>query len=632
MCGIAGIIDFKDKADENAIVKSISAMLYRGPDAQEYFSDDVAELGHVRLAIIDLAPRSNQPFQSACGRYVIVFNGEVYNFLLLRQRMVNEGFKFRTESDTEVLLEGFIMYGFDVLIQLTGIWSFVIWDTLLLKAFMARDRFGEKPFYFQYTNNSRFAFASNLAGLKPLVKGQLEINPDGVRQLLNYHYILTDTCIYKGIKKLQPGHYAWLTSESFEIQPYWQLDYRKKHHLPYDELKKQIRQRMIESVDQALISDVPVGVFLSGGMNSGVLTGIASTMQREITAFTMTFPENLDYNEENNAAKVAAHCGIEHYKLPFDEKSIALLPQALATIEPLADVGLIPNLFVAKHAGHHLRVMLSGDGGDELFGGYGVPLLFQNTEAKGNRFTNKVVQKLLEKPFTPGFKSVAKLLDLNTGAVIKWGKPETYYRSGFLPYDIQKKIFNEAIDSDNESVIDFFRRSKAFTANVPDAVLWTGIKTAMISDSLFKLDSANMLFSVEGRSPFLNHRIAELTTGATISELMPNGIDKQILAEIGGEFIPKEILYDKKRGYSIPIGDFLKKRWLTSLEQMADEGLSYDLGIFQPNGIRHVIAMFRESNDPRLANLLYGILVFELWLRVFHQEMDAKEVAEKYLS
>ncbi len=630
MCGISGIIDFKDKADENAIAKSISAMLYRGPDAQEYFSDDVAELGHVRLAIIDLAPRSNQPFQSACGRYVIVFNGEVYNFKLLRKQMMQAGFQFRTESDTEVLLEGFIMYGFDVLIQLSGIWSFVIWDTLLLKAFMARDRFGEKPFYFQYSNNNRFAFASNLAGLRPLIKGDLEINPDGVRQLLNYHYILADTCIYKGIKKLPPGHYAWLTSESLEIQPYWQLDYRKKHHLPYDELKKQVRQRVIESVDQALISDVPVGVFLSGGMNSGILTGIASTIRKEITAFTITIPENADYNEESNAAKVATHCGIDHYKLAFDEKSMALLPQALATIEPLADIGLIPNLYVAKYAGHHLRVMLSGDGGDELFGGYGLPLLFQNTESKSNLFTDKVVQKVLEKPFTPGFRHVAKMFD--TDKVIKWGKPETYYRSGFLPYDIQKKIFSDEIESENESMVDFFRRSKFFTTNVPDAVLWTGIKTAMTNDALFKMDSANMLFSVEGRSPFLNHRIAELTTGATINELMPDGIDKQMLAEIGEEFIPKEILYDKKKGYAFPINDFLKKRWLKSLEQMEDEGLSSDLGIFQPRGIKHVIEMYRESDDPRLANLLYGILVFELWLRVFHQEIDANEVTEKYLS
>lgn len=629
MCGISGIIDFKDKADIIAVKKSIAAMHYRGADAQDYFEDDVATLGHLRLSIIDLNPRSNQPFVSACGRYIIVFNGEVYNFKQLRHQMELAGFQFRTASDTEVLLEGFIMYGFDVLIQLTGLWSFVIWDKLHQKAFMARDRFGEKPFYFQYVDNNRFAFASNLAGLKPLVKGKLEINPDGVRQLFNYDYILGDTCIYKTIKKIPPGHYAWLKADSFEIQPYWQLDYRTKHHLPYDELKKQVRQRMVESVEQALISDVPVGVFLSGGMNSGVLTGIASSIKKDITAFTMTVPGNADYNEENNAAKVANHCGIEHYKLPFNESSIALLPEILATIEPLADNALIPNLYVAKYAGHQLRVMLSGDGGDELFGGYGIPLSFQNTESKSNVFTDRVVRKLIEKPFTIGYKSVVKRLD--TSRMIKWAKPETFYRNGFLPYDLQKKIFNESIWSENESVVDFFKRAKAFSGNLPDAILWTGIQTAMTNNALFKMDSANMLFSVEGRSPFLNHKIAELTTGATINELMPNGIDKQMLAEIGEEFIPKQVLYNKQKGYAIPIDDFLNKRWLKSLEQMAYEGLSSDAGIIDPIGVQQIIALFRETGNHRLAKLLYAILVFEIWLRVFHLEMDTKEVADKYL-
>ena len=632
MCGISGIIHYKSKdKEQDAIYQSVANMQYRGPDCTDHYFDEVASLGHVRLSIIDLNPRSHQPFHSKCGRFVMIYNGEAYNYPDVRSKMLQEGFVFRSESDTEVLLEGFIKYGPDILQQLRGMWAFVIWDKQEQKAFIARDRYGEKPFYYQWNETSqRFAFASNLAAIKPLVSGELKINPDAVRQLLNYQFIVQDTCIYIGIQKLPPAHYAWVSSKGIEMHNYWQLDYRQKHGKSYSQMKTEARDLLINSIEGQLIADVPVGLFLSGGVDSGVIAGIASKIKKDLMAITMTVPGNELYNEEDNAAKVAKRCGLIHHKVPLDESCIGILPKVLATIEPLADSSLIPSSYVAQYAGKHLKVMLSGDGGDELFGGYGMPLKYAEVKGqKSNKIADGLILQTLKNAYTPGFKFVADRL--TSHRMLKRASLSTFFQKNFFPYDLQKKLFKQGVTSNNESLELYYQQSKKFTTNPEDGFLWVGIQVKMVDDFLLKMDTANMYSSVESRAPFLDHRIAELTTGANITDLMPNGIDKQMLKEIGEEFIPKEVLYDQKKGFSLPVVDFLNRKWLASLEQMADEGLSSEAGIFEPSGIRYIINLYRKTQGQPLARVLYSILVFEIWLRVFHLGINPDEVTEKYL-
>jgi|GEM_PF-892363 len=631
MCGITGIIHYRSKDNhQQALQQSTDAMQYRGPDYTDHYYEGPASLGHLRLSIVDLNPRSHQPFHSKCGRYVIVYNGEIYGFQDFRNQMIKNGFEFRSQSDTEVLLEGFIQFGPAILQKLRGMWAFAIWDKQQEKLFVARDRFGEKPFYYHWNaDNQKFSFSSNLAGLLPLLGNSLEIDIDAVRQLLNYQYILHDTCIYKGIKKLPAAHYGWVSKSGFVMVPYWQLDYREKHGKSYMEMKKETTDLLVDSIQGQLMADVPVGLFLSGGVDSGLITGIAATLKKDLMAVTMTVPGNEQYNEEDNAGKVAKHCGLQHHKVPLDESCIGLLPHVLATMEPLADNSLIPSLFVAKYAGQHLRVMLSGDGGDEFFGGYGLPLRYHQSIHKPNTFTDSVVRQSLRNAYSPVFSTVSNRLD--AAKIIRFAKPETFFLNNILPYDLQKKLFKKSASSNNESLVDFYQQSKNFTDNPADAMMWMGVHTKMTDDFLFKMDSANMLFSVENRSPFLDHRLAELTAGARIQDLMPTGIDKQMLKQIGEDFIPKEVLYEKKKGFAIPIRDFLDKKWLGSLLQMADEGLSMQAGIFEPDGIKQVVAMYRKSKSHKLAKVLYSVLIFEIWLRVFHLEMNADEVAAKYL-
>ena len=632
MCGISGIIHYNSKEKESeAIYQSVANMQYRGPDYTDHYFDDVASFGHVRLSIIDLNARSHQPFHSKCGRYVIIYNGETYNCQAIRNQMIHNGFVFRSESDTEVLLEGFIQQGPAILQQIRGMWAFAIWDKQEQKAFIARDRFGEKPFYYHWHESTRrFAFASNLAALRPLVKEELIIDPDAVRQLLNYQFIVQDKCIYKGIQKLPPANYAWVSSQGIELHNYWQLDYRQKHGKSYIEMKKEARDLLISSIEGQLIADVPVGLFLSGGVDSGVIAGMASNIKKDLMAITMTVPGNEQYNEEGNAAKVAKHCSLIHHKVPLDESCIGILPKVLATIEPLADSSLIPSSYVAQYAGRHLKVMLSGDGGDELFGGYGLPLKYLKANGSGsNKMADGIILQSLKNAYTPGYKFIADRL--TAPRVFKMASLSTFFQKNFFPYDLQKRLFKHGVISTNESIEAYYQQSKKFTTNTEDSFMWLGIQTKMVDDFLFKMDTANMFSSVESRAPFLDHRIAELTTGASIKDLMPDGTDKQMLKEIGEEFIPKEVLYDQKKGFSLPLVDFLNRKWIASLEQMAAEGLSSDAGIFDPAGIRYIIALYRKSQSQPLSRVLYSILVFEIWLRVFHLGMDADEVTEKYL-
>ena len=634
MCGISGIIHFKSVkavAEEKAIQQSVANMQYRGPDYTDFFMDERASFGHVRLSIVDLNPRSHQPFHSQCGRYVIIYNGETYNYQALRSQMVSEGFVFKSESDTEVLLEGFIKMGPAILQQLRGMWAFVIWDKQEQKAFIARDRFGEKPFYYQWLASSqRLAFGSNLAALKPLVEGILTIDPDAVRQLLNYQFIVQDKCIYKGIQKLPPAHYAWVSSAGIKMHNYWQLNYCHKHGKNFNEIKKESKDLLINSIEGQLMADVPVGLFLSGGVDSGVIAGIASQIKKDLMAITMTVPGNEKYDEEANAAKVAKHCGLIHHKVPMDESCIGILPRVLSTIEPLADSSLIPSSYVAQYAGQHLKVMLSGDGGDEFFGGYNTPIKYLKANGPtGNKMADSLILKAIKNAYSPGYKFIADRLTAQR--VFTNASVSTFFQKNFFPYDLQKRLFKEGVTSTNESLEVFYQASKKFTTNKEDVFFWMGIQTKMVDDFLFKMDSANMFSSVESRAPFLDHRIAELTTGANVHDLMPNGTDKQMLKEIGEEFIPREVLYDQKKGFSLPIMDFLDSKWIRSLELMAGEGLSSDVGIFEPAGIRYIIALYRKSRSQPLSRLLYSVLVFEIWLRVFHLGMDADDVTEKYL-
>lgn len=625
MCAINGIINWQgiDKSNKEGVKQSLKEMEYRGPDFSQISFDDFSVLGHNRLSILDLNPRANQPMFSDDNRYTIVFNGEIYNYKLLRAELINLGVNFKSTSDTEVLLKGFIAFGVEILKKIRGMFAFVIWDNLELKIFAARDRFGEKPFYFINEIQKHFCFASNLRGIVELSTKELQIDKKAVYQLLNQQYIDVDTCIYKGIKKLKPGNYLLITKEKTIIKKYWQLDYKDKINLDFKSSKNKVHEILKSAVNEQLEADVPVGVFLSGGVDSSIITSLASKQKKDITALTISTPDDIKNDESKAASYIAKTLDINHKIIKLNKNCVNDLPNILQNIEPLGDASLIPSTVITKEAKKEFKVMLSGDGGDEIFGGYTIPIKYKKFSFKGNFVTSTIVNNLIknaDSPFQNFFYS-----KLNTKRIFEWGGLESYYNNNSLSNTLDKKIVNSKSDFVSPS-IKYYKESLNHIVNEEDSLLYVGVKSKLVDDFLFKIDSSSMHNSIESRAPFLDHRLIEFTSKLSFSQLSPNNIDKEILKSIGTDYLSKEFFKLPKKGFSIPYYSYLKNSWGEILLSLTKEGISSDLGIFNTDSVKELLKNYKIKPTFRIGKILYSILILEIWLRVFHLKMDPNNI------
>lgn len=624
MCGISGIINWNGIQDDDVrkVKDSLLKMSYRGPDSTNIQKDFNTVLGHNRLAIVDLNPRSNQPMQTVDGKYTIVFNGELYNYKELKVTLENLGKTFIGTSDTEVLLQGYVEYGSNVVNYIRGMFAFVLWDNQKKEVFVARDRFGEKPFYYFLEDNC-FSFASNLSGIVALKNNQLTLSKQALYELLSQQYIDTSSCIYEGIYKLPPACSMKITSASCEIKPYWNPDYTQKNEANFETHKTNLHHLLQDAVSEQLVADVPVGLFLSGGVDSTVITALASQQKKDITAITMSVPNNKAFDESEAATFVAKKLNINHQIIPLDNSCVESLPYILKTIEPLADASLIPTMAIAKAAKKDFKVMLSGDGGDELFGGYKRPVVYNQNAFSGNFITQNIINSILKNqdkiPFNYFYSK------LNDKRVYQWGGLKVFYENRSWSNKQLKELLKTQ-DNFQNNLYNNYLEAEKFTIDEADKILYVGVKSNLVDDFLFKMDSANMFYSVESRAPFLDHRILDYTSQLTINELMPNGIDKEILKSIGCEYMPKEFFTQPKKGFSIPYYDYLKTTWGTLLSNFLKEGISSDLNLIDSDKSLQLLESYRKKPTFKLGKILYSILVFEIWLRVFHLQINPEEI------
>ena len=411
MCGIAGKISFNTFQNyEQEVKNACDAMAYRGPDNITVNTIGNATLGHCRLAIIDLSPEANQPFYSEDNRYSIVFNGEIYNYREVRSQLEKEfGLKFRTNSDTEVLLKGFIEIGPNILERLRGMWAFAVWDNQKQQLFIARDRFGEKPLFY-YFDNGVFLFASNLSGVSNLITDK-ELNPKAISELFAYQYISQQQSIYKGVKKLLPAQYGYVTKEELKLSTYWEVKYDEKIDISFEDAQVKVEEIMHSSIQEKLISDVPLGLFLSGGNDSGLVAAIASHYKKGITSVTLSTPQNPELDEAVYARQIAQLHGLNYNQVDLEIDCINKLPQLLSMIEPFADSSIIPTAAVSEKAKQFLTVVLTGDGGDEIFGGYGIPALLNKIKPSSMPLA-AIMDELSNRRFQPGWKYPPKLANI----------------------------------------------------------------------------------------------------------------------------------------------------------------------------------------------------------------------------
>jgi len=566
MCGILGIASARNPLDEEAnFWSSLLKMRNRGPDVQDIWKSPNGNvlLGHTRLSILDLSDLANQPMVSECGRFVIVFNGEIYNFKSLRNELIDFGVNFLTTGDTEVVLAAYKVWGDGCLARLNGMFAFAIYDrgtsSIEASIFVARDRAGEKPLYYSI-DNFRFSFSSELKGLRHAS----EIDLNSLNFYLSLGYIPGDKCLFRGINKLPSAHFGrfMLSSGKFLIKRYWELPVNfPVNGIDGFELAYEAGQLIEDSVRLRLVADVPVGVLLSGGLDSSLVVAAAARVsQRAVETFTISLP-GTPLDEAKHAEKVASYFGTRHHVLPLGEAGIGLLDQFAPLVdEPIADSSILPAFMVFGLARKHVKVALGGDGGDELFGGY-TDYLVSESDAKNLARLPKFVPQLLAKiagKLPAGVRGRNRFASLRGGAYqqLIWGRP-------YFDLELRRRVFTQEASTNLSSSFaapEEFLLEKFFQGKDPiDSMTRTHFGSILPDDFLVKVDRASMAHSLEVRSPFLDHRLIEFAFGRVPSYWkVKDGESRRLQRILSEQWLPPSLDTKRKQGFSIPLNEWLR--------------------------------------------------------------------------
>lgn len=626
MCGITGKILFNNSTvSPQEIDKMNNAIIHRGPDDGGVFisPDGKVGFGHRRLSIIDLSQLGHQPM-NYLDRYWIVFNGEIYNFQEKRKMLEKEGYVFKSHSDTEVILALYDKFGKKCLEHLRGMFSFAIYDEQEKTIFCGRDRVGKKPFKY-YLDDNIFIFASELKAI--LTQPEYKKEPDytAIHHYLTLQYCPAPLTGFKDIKKLEPAHYLFinLKTKKVEKERYWKLDYSKKLDLSEDEWKKIIMKKLEECVKLRMISDVPLGAFLSGGIDSSAIVALMSKLSdKPVKTFSIGFKEE-EYNELKYAKIIAEEYKADHKEFIVESHAIKLLPMlAKQYEEPFADPSAIPTYYVSKMTRDFVAVALNGDGGDENFGGYSRYSIqkFANTCDK-LQLLNKIIvlpiTKILAKFIKNNFFSKAYRFSENFS--------ENYinrYIDMICCFTNKEKIklytkyFKDEINSNSYDVIS----SKFKDANIRnkmDQMLYADFSTYLPDDLMSKVDISTMTVSLEGRSPFLDHELLELTAKIPFNLKIKGLNDKKyILKKALKNLVPNNILYRPKKGFSVPINDWFRKDLKNYAYEILLSKKSADRKIFRKEEIKNILDI-HSSTKINYGYKIWTLLNLELWFREY---------------
>lgn len=562
MCGITGILYFdKDRnVDHTCLKRMTDSLFHRGPDDEGFYFHNNIGLGFRRLSIIDLET-GNQPISNADESIWIVFNGEIYNFIELRKILENMGYHFKTQTDTEVILLLYEEYGSDCLKYLRGMFAFAIWDSNCNQLFCARDRFGIKPFYY-YIDDQKFVFGSEIKSILKAEGIDKTLLPDAIDSYFAFGYITSDLSIYKKIKKLQPGCFMTISpnvNQQLKNERYWKVNIRANYLKPAAQWIDEIENCLSESIKLHLISDVPLGAFLSGGIDSSSVVAMMSRLESQpVKTFSIGFKEP-EFNELPFALEIARKYNTEHHEFILEPTSIDLLPLLVSAYdEPFADSSAIPTYFVSKYTREFVTVALSGDGGDELFAGYSAYQKLFNIRNKNilPDAVNKVIFGQAERLIPEKWPGKGMLYYLSQkkqtlGAYYcLWKEKE---RKKLYQKDFYHKIINRG-----ERFKEYLLQnstSSDFISNLQEL----DMQTYMVDDILTKVDRASMLNSLEVRVPLLDHVFAELTFSIPSDLKFHAGQKKYIFKKAMSKYLIPSVLEHKKQGFGLPLTYWFKK-------------------------------------------------------------------------
>jgi asparagine synthase (glutamine-hydrolysing) len=620
MCAICGKIylDPSRRVTAEEIVTMRDTMIVRGPDAGEIRLDRHAGLGHRRLSIIDLAG-SRQPMPNENGSIWITYNGEVYNFAELRRELLGRGYRFKTAGDTEVIVHLYEAYGEDCVRHLRGMFAFAVWDARTDTLFLARDRLGVKPLYYAFTDEA-FLFGSELKALvsDACFNATKQIDLEAVHGYLSFLSVPDPVCIYRGVRKLPAGHTLTLRNGRAKLRRYWDVGFEAQHAVSEPAWHEQVLEKIREAVRIRLVSDVPLGAFLSGGVDSSTVVALmASLMNRPVKTFSIGFTERA-YNEASDAKLVAQHLGTDHTELILTPSAArAVIPRLLEYFdEPYADASCIPMYYVSKLAREQVTVALSGDGGDELFGGY--PW----------RQARPAYQELLSRlphPVRNAIRQCARLIPAGLPGA-------NYLKHIHLPYG---RYILDAIAVFDERDRDGLYSAAALTElSEADPYLhhlpnlrerpqqpWTArmmeydLKTYLPNDVLTKVDRMSMLNSLEAREPLLDHELVELAARIPSELKIRRGVSKYIMKKAIAPYLPEELLAKRKQGFSIPLETWLRTDLRNEVLDTLRSGNRH--GIFDRRALERITDDFFRGNDQRNYQV-WTLYAFEHWYGRVH--------------
>ncbi|MCA1324319.1 asparagine synthase (glutamine-hydrolyzing) [Herbaspirillum sp. alder98] len=619
MCGIAGSVFWSGGREQGAQLNAaLDAIEARGPDGRGIWQDDLCHLGHLRLAIIDLSDRAAQPMPSNEGRHVIIFNGEIYNFEQIREE-IGSTYAWRSHSDTEVILAAYLRWGPECLQKFRGMFAFAIWDRVDQSLFVARDRMGVKPLYFHASENC-FAFASRPRAIFKLLPDlSRQFDQQALRLYLESGYIPAPYACHEAIRKLEPGHYLRISANHFEKVCYWSLDKigtdSTKEHKSESELLDELDKLIDESVQLRMVSNVPVGAFLSGGIDSSL---VVAYMKKHATGPVKTFTIGFDdheFDESQHAQAVADHLATDHVREHLSAQDLlALMPTYLEEYdEPFFDYSAFPVMAVSRLARRHVTVSLSGDGGDEAFGGYHYYKLAQDLSQLQRlpRVLRSVLSGVLKR--LPNHK-----LKLLAGALSSEGNPQTFAFVRSVIKDF-KQVMSPEMVSRTRSLEDLFAtRAAAFASDLSpaEAAMRLDLSYTLPDDYLQKVDVGSMAFSLEAREPLLDHPILEWAASLPLKWKVRSGINKYLLRELAYRYVPREILDRPKMGFGVPMAAWLRselREWAENLlaerELMRKVGLDY----------AQVMQVWQDHQDGRrdAQSCLWSILVLLQFVKKF---------------
>ena len=609
MCGITGFLS--NSLNQEDLSSMTSVLKHRGPDANAcYFDDDQGiGLGHRRLAILDLSPESNQPFFSKCGRYVMVYNGEVYNY---KEIAAKYGIKAKTSSDTEIIIESFAINGVKCIEDFNGMFSIAIWDKLDERLWLIRDRLGIKPLYY-YKNPDLFIFASELKSILSFVDASP--NLDIIATFLNLGYTPNKYTFYNDVLKIPAGNYASLTKlGKFELKQYWSAQEEAlKPKLVFNNVEKGIsalKGEVEKSVCSRMISDVPLGTFLSGGIDSSLVTAVAQSLSdKPIQTFSIGFKEQ-KFNEAQYAEKVAKHLGTNHHTYLLSTQDALDRVNQLLDIydEPYADSSAIPTLLVSEVARKHVTVALSGDGGDELFLGYG---MYQWA-------------KRLQNPIIKAFRKPIGTLLYHSGD-LKFQRASTLFQYENEKY-IKSHIFSQEQYFFSRKEIGQLLRDKRLVQfkvkecypnsklNPEEQQALFDIQNYLCEDLLVKVDRASMQHALEVRVPLLDHNIVEFALNLPYKWKVRKGVRKYLLKEVLFQYVPKALFERPKWGFSIPLNEWLRKDLRYLIDDYLSKKVVEDVGLIKyPLVSKLKKAYF--GGQTYLYNRIWVLILLHKWFK-----------------